>query len=444
MNIINLSRTLISVIIWIISINLFAQHYKLVTSANELIDGAFYLIVNTEYSKAISTIEKDAKNLPASPVEIENGIIRNIGEAAVFKLEVRTTGYSFYREGKGYLCSTKNDANELTYYTPISPNDYSKCAIYFETDNTASITFNQPKIVSNKLKFNPESSLFNCYTSGQKPVSLFRNTTDNTTKVNQHLHFSLSIVSTYLGDTFTVPTLSGAMTNVTYSSSDTTVATINANTGEVTVLNSGTTTITAIAEANDVYNSSSASYTLIVKQTGELFDFTNPESYGFSPFNEYQETIVDKDIIQGVVTISVTHGATTNTRFYNSRSDGVFLGVYANGGSITFSVPDENLIASIEFIPVSSSDLKGLPNVKNKKWTGEAQTVTFKVTETVRLKCVKVNFKRIADATHIPQTTTNVPLHSVYNLHGQIILRKNKEDLPQGIYIINGKKCIVK
>lgn len=444
MNILNLSRTLISVIVWIISINLFAQHYKLVTSANELIDGAFYLIVNTEYSKAISTIEKDAKNLPASPVEIENGIIRNIGEAAVFKLEVRTTGYSFYREGKGYLCSTKNDANELTYYTPISPNDYSKCAIYFETDNTASITFNQPKSVSNKLKFNPESSLFNCYTSGQEPVSLFRYTTDDTTKINQHLQFSQSVVSTYLDDTFTVPTLSGAMTNVTYSSSNTTVATINANTGEVTVLNSGTTTITAIAETDDVYNSSSASYTLIVKQTGELFDFTNPESYGFSPFNEYQETIVDKDIIQGVVTISVTHGATTNTRFYNSRSDGVFLGVYANGGSITFSVPDEHLIESIEFVTVSSTDQKGLPNVKNKKWTGKAQLVTFTVTETVRLKSVRVSYQRNTDATNILQAKQVVPTQLVYKINGQLISGKNIEDLPQGIYIINDKKCIVK
>ena len=440
----NIFRTIIPILCGLISINVSAQYYKIVTSEDALIEGGHYLIVNTECQQAISSAEKNAKNLPATPVVIEDGIIKNIGEAAVFKLEVRETGYSFYREGKGYLCSTKTDANELTYYTAVAPNDYSKCSVHFETDKTATITFNRPTSGSNKLRFNPDNTLFNCYTSGQKPVSLFRYTADDSAKESQSLQFSQSTMSIHLGDTFTAPTLSGAKTDVTYTSSNTDVATVNAHTGEVYIINAGITTITATATADNTYNTGTASYTLIVKLNEELFNFTTPEAYGFATPNESWETIIDKEFTQGIVTISVTHGATTDTRFYNSTSNGIYLGVYANGGSITFSVPDKHLIESIEFVTVSSTDQKGLPNVKNKKWTGKAQLVTFTVTETVRLKSVRVSYQRNTDATNILQAKQVVHTQLVYKINGQLISGKNIEDLPQGIYIINGKKCIVK
>ena len=61
-----------------------------------------------------------------------------------------------------------------------------------------------------------------------------------------------------------VPTLSGAKTPVTYSSSDTQVATVEATTGRVTVRGVGKTVITATAEASDEYKSATASYTLKV------------------------------------------------------------------------------------------------------------------------------------------------------------------------------------
>ena len=227
--------------------NASAQYYKIVTTADALIEGEQYLIVNTEYQQAISAAEKNAKNLPATPVEIEDGIIRNIGTAAVFKLEVRSSGYSFYREGKGYLCATKSNANELTYQTAGTPNDYSKASIAIEADHTATIAFNQPASKGNKIRFNPDNTLFNCYASGQEPVSLFRYTAGDPNKKSQTLQFSDTALTIYLGDSFTAPTLSGAMTDVTFSSSNTAVATIDANTGEVTIIDAGTTTITATA-----------------------------------------------------------------------------------------------------------------------------------------------------------------------------------------------------
>lgn len=440
----NIFRIIILIFCGLISMNLSAQYYEIVTSEDALIEGEHYLIVNTEYKQAISSAEKNAKNLPATPVETADGIIRNIGDAAVFKLEVRSSGYSFYREGKGYLCSTKSSANELTYYTAGAPNDYSKASITFEADNTATISFKLPASGKNYVRYNPENNLFNCYNYGQEPVSIFRYTASDPTKELQTLQFSDTNIVIYLGDSFTAPTLSGAMTDVTFSSSNTAVATVDENTGEVTIVDAGTTTITATAAADETYTSGTASYTVTVKLTEELFDFTTPESLGFETPQQSRETAVDSDIKQGPVTISVTHGATTNTRFYNSKSEGIFLGIYVDGGSLTFSVPDEHIIETIEFNTVASSDQKGLPNVRNKKWTGNAQTVTFDVTETVRLKSAKVSYRRNTEATHITHLSQPASTPTIYKIDGSKVTTKNSQKLPQGIYIINGKKQFVK
>ena len=58
------------------------------------------------------------------------------------------------------------------------------------------------------------------------------------------------------------PTLSGAMTTVTYSSSNESVATVDA-TGKVTIHKAGSATITATAEADDHFYSASASYLVV-------------------------------------------------------------------------------------------------------------------------------------------------------------------------------------
>ena len=68
---------------------------------------------------------------------------------------------------------------------------------------------------------------------------------------------------------FVAPQVSGAMTAVTYSSSDETVATVDAATGAVTLVGLGTTTISADAAASAEYNPATASYELVVESAGE-------------------------------------------------------------------------------------------------------------------------------------------------------------------------------
>ena len=84
-------------------------------------------------------------------------------------------------------------------------------------------------------------------------------------KTDQTLIFSSSSCTADLSEEdFEEPTLSGAMTTVEYSSSNTSVATIDAESGAVTLKGVGETTIKATATENDEYLASSASYVLTV------------------------------------------------------------------------------------------------------------------------------------------------------------------------------------
>lgn len=81
----------------------------------------------------------------------------------------------------------------------------------------------------------------------------------------QTLSFPESSYSVELSEgTFASPTLSGAQTTVTYSSSNDDVATVNPSTGVVTLKTTGTVNITAIAAADATYKEGSASYELTV------------------------------------------------------------------------------------------------------------------------------------------------------------------------------------
>ncbi|MBR1488725.1 MAG: Ig-like domain-containing protein [Bacteroidales bacterium] len=66
------------------------------------------------------------------------------------------------------------------------------------------------------------------------------------------------------GATFTAPSLSGAQTTVTYTSSKPAVATVDAATGAIEITGVGTTIITASAEGTDTYKPATATYTLNV------------------------------------------------------------------------------------------------------------------------------------------------------------------------------------
>lgn len=92
----------------------------------------------------------------------------------------------------------------------------------------------------------------------------------------QIMSFSQQETQAMVGKSFTPPTLTGAQTTVTYTSSNTDVAEVNASTGAVTIKAAGKTTITADAVATDDYFAGTASYVINVSApvVGYSYTFT--------------------------------------------------------------------------------------------------------------------------------------------------------------------------
>jgi hypothetical protein len=96
----------------------------------------------------------------------------------------------------------------------------------------------------------------------------YKITVKDSSPVVQELSFDPASLTVTLGDDFTEPTLSGAMTAVSYSSDDEEVATVNSESGKLTLVGAGEATITATAVEGEVdgvnYMETSLSYTLTV------------------------------------------------------------------------------------------------------------------------------------------------------------------------------------
>lgn len=154
-------------------------------------------------------------------------------------------------------------------------------------------------------------------------IRLYKKTSEggsSSGKQNQTLSFAQSTVSTTAsaGSTMSVQTVSGAQTSVTYSSSNPNVATVSGT--NITITGVGSTTITATAAASDTFNSGSASYTLVVSQSGGGSS-TGERTYTYVAPNNLQEGTY---LIAGSETdeLSVALFPTVNTGSWNSQQTG--------------------------------------------------------------------------------------------------------------------------
>ena len=181
------------------------------------------------------------------------------------------------------------------------------------------------------------------------------------TRTPQELKFSKDVVSYTLGSTeaFEMPTLTGAQTNVVYTSSNETVAEVDENTGAITVIGPGSTIITAIAEENDTFKEGKSSYTINVS-TADLAgtgDGTQEAPYDVTRLQAKIKNgeipsgnIYVKGIVSEIKSISVSFG---NAEYYIS-ADGtktnqfqVYRGMYIDGAKFT---SEDQLIVSDEVV----------------------------------------------------------------------------------------------
>lgn len=167
----------------------FTQKYHLVTSADQLVAGRTYLIVNTEYNKALGKTQ-NTNNRSAAAVTIENNVITTLGDACELTLGGETGAWTFYdaTNNSGYLYAAggSNTNNYLKTQTTLT--NAGKWTISLN-NNKATIKTIDLNVNRHTIMYNNSSSIFSCYASGQKDVYLFIRSeeisiTQNTTEAN--------------------------------------------------------------------------------------------------------------------------------------------------------------------------------------------------------------------------------------------------------------------
>lgn len=150
------------------------------------------------------------------------------------------------------------------------------------------------------------------------------------------------------------PTLTGAMTSVTYSSSNESVASVDAE-GNVTVHKAGTATITATAAADDVYYSATAQY-LIVSTTSAGTTFYRVTE--FTAGEQYLIVSAGKALANNNGTIDATDVSASGDEVIVSDAASVMWTATASGSGFT-------LANNGYYVQRASSSGGGKPNISN-------------------------------------------------------------------------------
>lgn len=200
------------------------------------------------------------------------------------------------------------------------------------------------------------------------------------------------------GEAKEFPTLTkdpASITGITYTSSNANVATIDESTGKITLASCGSTTITAKYAGDDTYASSSATYTLrVVDNSIAAGEYTIPLNNWFWATNHNGSFNVEKEKLklqgqQNGVNISLVNG--TSTYGYISDEE---TRAY-NGYKMTFNAPEGYVLKKIVFTSSGKWDktTTATPGtMKDKIWTGEANSVEFSFKGTCAMQNVKVTY----------------------------------------------------
>lgn len=200
----------------------------------------------------------------AYTVKVSDKAIINPAENLLWNVKAGTKGYIFTPEGDSnnylYTTDTNNGVRVGTtkgewIYDSDKDGDYLKYS-----------TMTRYLGVFSKQDWRTYTTKTSTNIKGQNLCFFVKAGTPDT-RTAQNLSFPQASYEAELGKGFTAPALSGAQTEVTYSSSNTGVATVNATTGAVTLVAAGKTTITANAEADETYKAGKASYELTVSST---------------------------------------------------------------------------------------------------------------------------------------------------------------------------------
>lgn len=203
-----------------------------------------------------------------------------------------------------------------------------------------------------------------------------------------------------------------------------------------------TETTTVMAIAVDAEGNASpvakAMYTIkatpVAPENGALFNFN--ENKWNLPVSSSEETFPITEVKEGDVTLTFTNGSIP-TRLWNDFNNGLQIRMYKNGGSMTVTPAADQKVVKVEFdatkLDVTASEGK----LAEKVWTGEAATVTFTANATSNINYIIVTLSKQSgiEGVEAGEQTEKV----IYTIDGRRVQKAEK-----GVYVINGKKVVVK
>lgn len=204
-----------------------------------------------------------------------------------------------------------------------------------------------------------------------------------------------------------------------------------------------TETTTVMAIAVDAEGNASpvakAMYTIkatpVAPENGALFNF-NENKWNLPVSSKEAGDFPITEVKEGDVTLTFTNGSTP-TRLWNDFNNGLQIRMYKEGGSMTVTPAADQKVVKVEFdatkLDVTASEGK----LAEKVWTGEAATVTFTANATSNINYIIVTLSKQSgiEGVEAGEQTEKV----IYTIDGRRVQKAEK-----GVYVINGKKVVVK
>ncbi len=284
------------------------------------------------------------------------------------------------------------------------------------------------------------------------------------------LTFSPSTATATMGEAFTAPTPTATANgetvtglSISYSSSNTSVATVNVSTGAVTLVAPGTTTITASFSGNDNYNAATASYTLTVNAAAEYIsvDDNNIGENGYRTYVTWCAVDLSRSVNVEAYYATGLNSAGTEVEFTQ------VTGVCASGvplllkATVTGASEYKLLKSSAAGTTPTGNKLVGgagdnISGANKYVLTSHNGSVVFAEVNIVGARVPtgyayldlsgsnargRLSIRLNGESTGIStiQNDERTLDGAIYNLRGQRV-----ENPTKGLYIINGKKVVIK
>lgn len=147
------------------------EKFELLTTASNLAAGDQVIIAALTYDQALSSTQNN-NNRGQTAVTKEGNFIVSPGDAVeVFDVEAVGSNFAFKATKKaGYIYAASSSSNHLK--TQATLNDNATWSVAISSNGSATVKA-QGSNTRNMLRYNQSSSLFSCYSSGQKDIALY-------------------------------------------------------------------------------------------------------------------------------------------------------------------------------------------------------------------------------------------------------------------------------